>query len=118
MQEIQIRLVLIVRRCRLIQVWNEFTPSASAVVIARGRVGERVGILNVEVGFHIVVHSVVLRGETSIDQHVREIFAGSIRSILSSKGGEILEFGVFFEITANANLIAYPNVSDPKAAKG
>lgn len=107
MKKVQIRLVLVVRLCGLVQVRYKFATSSGAVVIARCRVGKRVGVLDVQVGLHIIVYNVILGCKATVDQDVGEILLRGVRSVFSSKLIEILKLGIFLEVPADTNLIAY-----------
>ena len=67
MQEIKIRFVLIIRLCGLVEVRNELAEASSAVVGRLCRIRERVSILRVQIGFDVVVYSVILSLKTAID---------------------------------------------------
>jgi len=89
-QEVKVRLVLVIGLSGLIQIWNQESESPSAVVCSGRKVGQRHCILHIHCGtlangtywnrvFHltisldIIIHSIILRREPAIDQNVGEV---------------------------------------------
>lgn len=98
MQEIKIRLVLVIRLGGLVKVRNELAEASSAVIGSFCGIRERISILRIQIGFDVVVHNVILSLKTAIDQYVSEVLFCCVWCVLGSELREVGEFSVFIEL--------------------
>ena len=98
MQEIEVWLVLVIRQGGLVEIWNELAEASCAVIGSFCRIRERISILRIQIGFDVVIHSVILSRQATIDQYVSEVLLCCVWCVFGSELREVSVFGVFFEL--------------------
>ena len=67
MQEVKVWFVLVICQRRLVEVRNKLAEASSAVISSLCRIRERISVLRIQIGFDIVIYSVILSLEATID---------------------------------------------------